>query len=415
MSEQFVRTPAGPDSISTLTTLLEDGAVTTRDARAAYSQAILALKALRDAKPAYWVHEVEGMDPMLWKEEPFTNVGRVRKLFYAPQEPAVALPGDTGPFTDWLAQEMPGGTVILDPRWWASRILRKIASLITSPIPGAPDVDAMVNRFLAWRLPDDFAPDSGISFSNITDPVWTHDTWPTGTNLLNAAQARAMFEHCMTGAPSESQDGTDPDAAAKAFAESVGEQWNKMGAEARQRAREWAAFWVPREVWNQFSPAAGEESALGCADCGLLYGSTAWGDFVVPDDVWKQISPTGDEGGILCVTCMIRRAAARGIECEGSFTSGPFANSNWRKPADSSKAGKADLVGQLVVGWTSDGEDKFVAEARGYCDAPTFIFSREPYTTWRADMVRPATPEEAATYWRERAMNAEGREAHTRG
>ena len=45
----------------------------------------------------------------------------------------------------------------------------------------------MVDRFLCWELPKDFAPDGGISFD--------HSSKPIGTNLLTADQARQMFEH----------------------------------------------------------------------------------------------------------------------------------------------------------------------------------------------------------------------------
>ena len=60
-------------------------------------------------------------------------------------------------------------------------------------------VAAMVNRFLAWKLPADFRPDCGISFK----PEYNqHTPWPAkhepfGTNLFTADQARAMFEHCL--------------------------------------------------------------------------------------------------------------------------------------------------------------------------------------------------------------------------
>lgn len=59
--------------------------------------------------------------------------------------------------------------------------------------------DEMVNRFLAWKLPDDFSPDAGISF----DPVFNKGTpyemrhQPVGTNLLNFEQARVMLEHVL--------------------------------------------------------------------------------------------------------------------------------------------------------------------------------------------------------------------------
>lgn len=60
------------------------------------------------------------------------------------------------------------------------------------------EVLAMVDRFLAWRFPEDFAPDGGISYTPLPRlPEWTHDTRPTGTNLLTAIQARAMLEYVL--------------------------------------------------------------------------------------------------------------------------------------------------------------------------------------------------------------------------
>lgn len=61
-----------------------------------------------------------------------------------------------------------------------------------------------------------------------------------------------------------------------------------------------------------------------CYDCGLPYGSKKWADFVVSDELWEKISK-GDS--LLCVNCMILRAEIMALEnCEGKFTSGPFAN-----------------------------------------------------------------------------------------
>lgn len=55
------------------------------------------------------------------------------------------------------------------------------------------DMDTMVDRFLQWRLPDTFAPDAGISFTPSTHP----HGWPVGTNLFDAAQAKAMLQHVL--------------------------------------------------------------------------------------------------------------------------------------------------------------------------------------------------------------------------
>lgn len=53
--------------------------------------------------------------------------------------------------------------------------------------------DEMVNRFLNWRLPEDFVPDGGVSFQKPNHPM----SWPVGTNLLTASQARRMLEHVL--------------------------------------------------------------------------------------------------------------------------------------------------------------------------------------------------------------------------
>lgn len=58
-----------------------------------------------------------------------------------PQPPAEAQPADQT-FAEWLVSEMPAGTVIGDPAWWAGRIARQYAKR-TSP-PSAPvGVEAM--------------------------------------------------------------------------------------------------------------------------------------------------------------------------------------------------------------------------------------------------------------------------------
>lgn len=69
----------------------------------------------------------------------------------------------------------------------------------------------MVNRFLMWRLPENFHPDNGISFK----PTFNDDprTWkvlgitepmkcsPVGTNLFDATQAEEMVRHMIEGMP----------------------------------------------------------------------------------------------------------------------------------------------------------------------------------------------------------------------
>lgn len=62
-------------------------------------------------------------------------------------------------------------------------------------------IKQMAERFLGWRLPDDFSPDAGISFkptfNDHMDPPMRHN--PIGTNLLNYTQAEAMVRHLVEG------------------------------------------------------------------------------------------------------------------------------------------------------------------------------------------------------------------------
>lgn len=57
----------------------------------------------------------------------------------------------------------------------------------------------MVNRFLSWKLPEDFSPDGGITFkkefNENTEFPMKHE--PTGTNLFTATQARKMVEYML--------------------------------------------------------------------------------------------------------------------------------------------------------------------------------------------------------------------------
>lgn len=59
----------------------------------------------------------------------------------------------------------------------------------------------MVDRFLGWRLPDNFTPDAGISFkpefNEHTDYPMRHT--PSGTNLFDAEQAETMIRYITDG------------------------------------------------------------------------------------------------------------------------------------------------------------------------------------------------------------------------
>lgn len=64
-------------------------------------------------------------------------------------------------------------------------------------------ITIMVNRFLSWRLPENFNPDGGITFKRMFNENNPHVKpmrhEPSGTNLLDATQAREMVRHMVEG------------------------------------------------------------------------------------------------------------------------------------------------------------------------------------------------------------------------
>lgn len=103
--------------------------------------------------------------------------------------------------TKWLA-------VAKDRRGWELPMSRAdvetVLALIQPAAAAQGDAVAhMVNRFLSWRLPENFHPDAGISFKaayNEQTP-WPAKHEPVGTNLFSAEQAEAMVRHMLDGLP----------------------------------------------------------------------------------------------------------------------------------------------------------------------------------------------------------------------
>lgn len=62
----------------------------------------------------------------------------------------------------------------------------------------------MVDRFLGWRLPENFQPDCGIKFdadaAKKIDPRNARYE-PNGTNLFDYTQAASMVRHMLEGLP----------------------------------------------------------------------------------------------------------------------------------------------------------------------------------------------------------------------
>lgn len=103
----------------------------------------------------------------------------------------------------------------------------------------------MVDRFLAWKVPQDFSPDCGISFKPVNHP----NCWPIGTNLLNADQAKAMLLH-VVGLPAPLNAVVQPRETALAIAlQDVLDDWANVGQvlpETQDRAH--AAIAMPSSI-----------------------------------------------------------------------------------------------------------------------------------------------------------------------
>jgi len=66
----------------------------------------------------------------------------------------------------------------------------------------------MANRFLMWKLPQNFNPDGGISFERIASKGTPHEfvRKPVGTNLIGYTEAVEMVRHMIEGLPSTATD-----------------------------------------------------------------------------------------------------------------------------------------------------------------------------------------------------------------
>src|SRR6185437_14700361 len=72
----------------------------------------------------------------------------------------------------------------------------------------------MADRFLGWRLPENFSPDAGISFTaKYTSGGYPMKHEPSGTNLFDADQAEEMVRYMIDGMPNDAAEPrkTEPD------------------------------------------------------------------------------------------------------------------------------------------------------------------------------------------------------------
>ena len=82
-------------------------------------------------------------------------------------------------------------------------VLAAAAQAAAPPTLASEQIKYMVNRFLAWRLPENFNPDGGISFKPYFNEHTAHPmkAEPVGTNLFDAAQAEEMIRYLIQSLP----------------------------------------------------------------------------------------------------------------------------------------------------------------------------------------------------------------------
>lgn len=112
----------------------------------------------------------------------------------------------SGEAVAWTLEHVDGTMIGATTLRWdvaPSNVVQRPLYLAPPPAAQVPDVAEMVNRFLGWKLPQDFYPDAGIAFDANLHDRWGGypKSWPVGTNLLNANQAKAMIEYLLAAAP----------------------------------------------------------------------------------------------------------------------------------------------------------------------------------------------------------------------
>ena len=146
----------------------------------------------------------------------------------------------------------------------------------------------MVNRFLGWRLPENFNPDAGISFQPNFNEETAHPMRhePTGTNLFDATQAEEMVRYLVDGMTLEATptpeelcaDCRHPKSDSRFHLEAPGDNW---GAALHH--------FVPAPASQPVSAPVSDPSVHVTGSCSCLCG--------------YRVSPTGLRTDIVCQCC----------------------------------------------------------------------------------------------------------------
>lgn len=127
----------------------------------------------------------------------------------------------------------------------------------------------MVDRFLGWRLPENFNPDGGISFkrTHSEQGPWGPQKYePSGTNVFDAEQATAMVRYMLEGLPAapkafeDSDDDLEPTDAYREWLNTLEEdviqgEFGYEPGEFTVYTTHWAPLYeeglTPRQAWQR--------------------------------------------------------------------------------------------------------------------------------------------------------------------
>ena len=178
----------------------------------------------------------------------------------------------------------------INPEKFDNRTLYEVEPLYaTPPAPSVADaagarpvvIDDMVSRFLGWKLPQDFYPDCFVTFDR--EKASAQGSWPVGTNLLHAGQARAMLEHVLA-APSVAdaacvdcqencqtcgiykKSGSNR---AMSFEEFCDLHIDAQDTIDRAWLRNFTRLW---DVFRQGDPSSVADAAIDCGECACFPG-----------------------------------------------------------------------------------------------------------------------------------------------
>jgi hypothetical protein len=102
--------------------------------------------------------------------------------------------------------------------WQASWSARREQKPVAGHPLSSEQMKHLVDRFLGWRLPKPWHPDNGIKYER---PHYAHLPadldWPTGTNLFDAEQAKAMLLYMIEGMPAPISEPQSPESTREAM------------------------------------------------------------------------------------------------------------------------------------------------------------------------------------------------------